>query len=393
MSFPFDEYRRKAEELNHSPEFIGQTIRYASKLDEQGLPVIFSLDHFALQVGMPILIIDEIIQHRFNQYTRYRISKKNDSRSFRYLMSPDSKLRYTQKWMNQNILQKVKLSNSSTAYSNAKTPYLNAKIHDSSEQVLRIDLLKFFDTITEIRIQETFEKLGYTNQLAKQFALLTTTHHNNGFWNTLSRDEKQKLKVLEDYKPAILPQGAPSSPQLSNIVAQRLDIRLEKISKVVGCRYSRYADDMIFSTKSPEGSLPNIIEVGQIINEEGFIVNEKKTKIFKKGMRQYVTGFTVTHGTNISKKARREIFTHLYYSKKFGPYNHLRRWMEIKGIRKEIIYNFQGWLFGKISFVLSVDGKIGGKMLSMYNTIDWALDAQMQSINVERSTGTGTIEG
>lgn len=387
MSFPFEEFRHQAIKAKHSEKFIELTISYARNLDGKGLPVIFSLEHFAQQVGLPIKIIEAIIKNRFTQYTRYRITKKKKDDEYRYLMSPDSKLLYIQKWINKNILQKVPLSKYCTAYSTNSSPYQNAQIHSNANQILRVDLLKFFDTITETRVQNTFKNLGYEKQLALQFAQLTTTKHNKGFWNNLSKENKPILKFILDQDLAVLPQGAPSSPQLSNIIASGLDSKFQKLCEPLKCRYSRYADDMIFSTTKKNGDLPTIDDIKKIVAEESFFINDKKTRIFKRGTKQYVTGFTVTHSAKVPKKLRKEIFMHLFFARKFGPHNHLKTWIKKQGIPSETIYNFQNWIFGKICFVFSADPEVGKKMFDLYHTIDWTLDEDFLSINIKQAVG------
>lgn len=374
MSFPFDEYAQNAKQQGHSDEFIDLTMTYARNLDKKGLPVIFSIEHLAVLIGLPSSIIKEIIQHRSNQYTRYKIRKKNKPKEHRVLMSPDSKLKYIQKWINKNILQKIILPESSTAYIPGKSVFINAYTHRNSDKILKVDLLKFFDTISEERIFGYFRSIGYHPNLAFDFAKLTTTFHFKSFWDSIPTEERTQLGNLIEKRPAILPQGAPTSPQLANCIASSLDQVFEALSKTLNCRYSRYADDLIFSTTKGTGKLPEIATVKRIIEQEGFFVNENKTKQFNRGRKQYVTGFTVTHGVHVPKKFRQEIIKHIYYARKYGPYNHLKKWMSDNSIPNDFIYDFHNWLLGKISFVLSADYSGGMKMMEKFNKINWPLE-------------------
>ena len=165
MSFPFELYIQKAKQLNHSEEFINATIAYARNLDDRNLPVIFTIEHFSDLIRMPSFKVKEIIQYRANQYSRFRINKKVDSKAFRYLMAPDAKLKYIQRWINKNILQKIELSDNCTAYIPGKSVFLNGYIHRNADQILKVDLLKFFDCITEQRVFSKLKWLCFILQL------------------------------------------------------------------------------------------------------------------------------------------------------------------------------------------------------------------------------------
>ena len=96
--------------------------------------------------------------------------------------------------------------------------------------------------------------------------------------------------------------------------------------------------------------LPNSKLVKAIVENEGFFVNENKTAYLKKGMKQIVTGLTVTHGFHVPKKFRQEIYKHLYYSRKYGPLEDLKRWMKDNKKKQEIIYGFKDWFISTNNF-------------------------------------------
>lgn len=373
MSFPFEEYSAEAIKQGHSPEFIEATMNYARQLDSKELPVVFSIQHFAVLVGMPSDIINNIIQFRRNQYYQFRIQKRN-KKGFRLIRTPEKKLLYLQRWINKNILQKVPVLDCCTAFVPSTSLATNGYIHRSSEMVLKIDLLKFFDTITEKRVYGFFRYLGYHPNVAYNLAQLTTTYPTYEFWESLSLEEIKKIGSKISFEEATLPQGAPSSPQLANCLATSLDKRLFKLSEKLNCRYSRYADDLVFSIGVNGGQLPTFSLVKRIVENEGFFVNEDKTAYLKKGMKQIVTGLTVTHGFHIPKKFRQEVFKHLYYSKKYGPFEHLKRWIKDNQNPQKTIYGFKDWLQGTIAYVYSIDQQNGKKMFEEFNKISWGFE-------------------
>jgi RNA-directed DNA polymerase len=376
MTFPFEEYRAEAVRQGHSESFIEATIKYADNLDRKGLPVIFSRQHLASLVGMPSYLITNIIQFRDNQYKQFIIQKRNGN-GVRLIKTPEKKLLYLQRWINKNILQKVPVLDCCTGFVPGKSLATNGYIHRSSSMILKIDLLKFFDTITEKRVYGYFKYLGYHPNVAYDLAQITTVYPTHEFWKSLSLDELEKIGSKISIDEAVLPQGAPSSPQLANCIANSLDYRLLKLSDELNCRYSRYADDLVFSVGiNGNGRLPLFELVKRIVESEGFFINENKTAHIKRGMKQIVTGLTVTHSFHIPKKFRQEIYKHLYYyySRKYGAFEHLKRWMKDNQKMNEITYGFKDWLLGNICYINSIDHENGQKMLNQFNKIKWGFE-------------------
>ena len=373
MAFPFEEYREEAIKQGHSEDFLELTTNYAKKLDKQGLPVIFSREHFASLVGMPSDLIDETIRFREQKYYPFSIQKRNNN-GFRQIMAPEKKLLYLQRWINKNILQNVPVLDCCTAFTPNTSLATNGYIHRSSTVILKVDLLKFFDIISEKRVYGFFKYLGYHPNVAYDLATLTTTYPTHEFWQSLTLTEIQKVGSKVSFGEAVLPQGAPTSPQLANCLAKSLDNRFLKLALKLSCRYSRYADDIVFSVGNNNGRLPPLSLVKKIIEDEGFFINDDKTAYLKKGMKQYVTGLTVTHGFHVPKKFRQEVYKHLYYSRKYGPFEHLRQWMKDNKMKNEIIYGFKDWLLGKIAYIHSIDHESGKKMLEQFNKIKWEFE-------------------
>jgi RNA-directed DNA polymerase len=373
MAFPFEDYLSEATKQGHSPEFLEATVEYARRLDDKGLPVIFTRQHLASLVGMPSDLISEIIQFRANQYFRFSIPKRN-SNGLRHITTPEKKLLFLQRWINKNILQNVPVLDCCTAFVPGTSLATNGYIHRNASIVLKMDLLKFFDTIPEKRVCGFFKHLGYHPNVAYDLAQLTTVYPTERFWQSLTLDEIQKIGTKIKFDEAVLPQGAPTSPQLANCIASSLDNRLYSLSMSLNCRYSRYADDLAFSVGVGGGRLPSLKLVRSIIEDEGFFANERKTTFLKRGMKQYITGLTVTHGFHVSKNFRQEVFKHLYYSRKYGPFEHLKRWMKDNDIRSEIMYGFKDWLQGTIAYIYSIDHRNGKKMFEQFNKIAWGFD-------------------
>lgn len=377
MPFNFEEFRKNALEQNHTQEYLDVTIDYAKKLDQKKLPVIFSTIHLAIHLNIPSDILSNLIES-YN-YTYFNLSKKSGT-GVREIMVPNEKLKYVQRWINYNILQQVHLSDACTGFRPGFSILKNAIVHENAKAIYKVDLLRFFDTITDKRVFGVFKSLGYIENLAYDLAKICTSRHKKSYWAFVNETGISKLKHFEKTNPNVLPQGAPTSPALANIIASRMDERFISLSRALGFRYTRYADDLTFSITN-EGEFPNLNIIQKIIHDEGFFINQSKVKFYKRGMKQYVTGLTVTHGTNVSKHERKEIFKHLYYCKKYGPINHLKHLANTNDQNGRQHYGFQDWLIGKISFIYSIDKINGLKMFKEFEKINWLIDESLDVIS------------
>jgi RNA-directed DNA polymerase len=379
MSFPFEKFIAISNEQNKSQEFIDACTVYAKKLSERNLPVLFSLEHLAIEIGIQsdyirILNGDEKgdnyygYEYKYNRYNYFKLKKRNGS--FREIMAPAKDLKYIQKWILQNILVKFPLKDSCKGFRKEISIYHNAKVHEKADIILKVDLLKFYDTITEKRVYGIFKAMGYVENLAYTLAKITTAKHRISYWNDFDEKSKVILNELVDQKPSILPQGAPTSPMLANIAATRMDHRFETLSKIMNFNYSRYADDLTFSINA-DGKLPTLKFITKIITEENFFINSDKVSYMKKGCKQYVTGLTTTNGVNVSKKYRKMISEHIFYCRKYGVESHLeKRFVDFPHYNS---MKFYSWLYGHLCFMKSINEKASKKMLEDFNKINWSV--------------------
>lgn len=289
-------------------------------------------------------------------------------------MAPSKDLKYIQKWILINILSKYKLSDSCKGFRKGISIYDNAKPHESAHTILKIDLLKFYDTITDKRIYGVFKSMGYAKNLSYSLAKICTFPHGKIFWEKLIDKEKEFFSNFIENNPPILPQGAPTSPMLANIIAKHMDFRFENLGLKLNFNYSRYADDLTFSIKE-DGKLPSIKYIKRIIEEEGFFINDEKISLMKKGTKQYVTGLTTTNGINVSKKWRKELSTHIFYCRKIGVEKHLNYRKQNKNQFKNYsVLNYHDWLYGHICFINSISKEHSQKLLEDFNKINWFFD-------------------
>lgn len=332
----------KAIELGRNESLITVGENYINNLEEHGLPIIFSTKHLSLLIGVPNDQIGKIISNRNDFYRNVYLKKKNGE--FRLINAPNKVLRDIQKWINLFILEKVPVSDYVTSYKKGKSIKLNAEIHINSHFLLKVDLKSFFYTIDLRATYKVFRHLGYPKSISIDLAKLCTIPQKDG-------------------AKSYLPQGAPTSPHISNIIGFELDRRLAGYALKCGFRYSRYSDDLTFSTSHSDKKISYDI-IKNIIRSCGFFVNEKKTCFLGKSNRQEVTGLNVNSGVTIAKIKRRTIETHIHNCLKNGVKYH----MEKANLKKA---NFKGWLLGNIVHIMSFHPVQAKRMLEKFNRIDW----------------------
>lgn len=362
MKFPRNLFIENAKEERHSKEYIQATLEYISVLESKNLPIIFSLKHFALLTGMKYFDIRQIIAFREHYYSYHLIKKRKGG--FRRIIAPYKSLRYLQSWIKNNILDKIDSSHYAMGFVKERSIYDNAKIHENREVILNLDLENFFESISERRIFGFFTSLGYSKNLSVDFAKLCTVLINEEEFEKLNDKEQGYFSHLLELNEPVLPQGAPTSPSLSNLICRRLDHRFISLANKTGANYSRYADDITFSGAYEE--LPSINLLKKIISDEKFRINWNKYGIYKKGQKQMVTGLLINDEVRVRKKYKKDIYRHLHFCKKFGAHSHFNRIAPDKGYRKE-------WLIGKIMFVKSIEPEEAKKMLKLANEVNWEI--------------------
>ena len=354
--------------LHNVDDFHSTLQQYQQQLVANELPVVYSLKHFANWLGISHRKIVSIIRARESFYNRFLLRKKR--KGTREIMSPKSELKSIQRFIYETILSRVRLDESCYGFRKNVSIKHNALHHVGQEVILKIDLYRFFDTITEKRVYGMFTALGYHPNLAVYFAKLLTVTSTYSYKKQLMADN---VFPSSHYSSAVLPQGSPASPAVANIIATKLDIRLRKLSARFGVHYSRYADDLVFSGQA--SALPPYPLIKKIIEEEGFFVNKDKIAYQKQGTKQIVTGLLVSERVTVTKTLRNEIRKHIYYAGKKGVQNHLEWLKEHKQLPERLskrnLSSYREWLLGKIFFVRSIDRTLGDKFLDDFQDIDW----------------------
>jgi len=219
----------------------------------------------------------------------------------------------------------------------------NAKIHIKKNYIYNLDLEDFFTTITKTMVWRCLlkEPFNYSPSFANDIAgLCCVKAYNNGNFY-------------------FLPQGAPTSPIISNIVCKDLDIKLESLARRYNATYSRYADDITFSSMHniyDSKTCDFIDNIKSIINNEGFKINENKTRLQKSNKRQEVTGLIVNTKVNTPKEYCREMRTILHIWENYGYKDAYNSFIKNNPNKKEIS-KIENVIDGKLCYLQMVKGK------------------------------------
>lgn len=277
------------------------------------VPEITAMDALASLLGTSVGALDFLSRPRRGSraYTHHDTRFVHKPRGgVRVLEVPSPPLRRVQRAILDAILVHVPVHAAAHGFVRARSPRTAAVRHVGREVVVRLDLEDFFTSISAARVRGVLEALGYPERIARRLAALTTTRATT---RTLARlrateatceEERARLRVLaQRLRMPHLPQGAPSSPMLANLVAFHLDARLDGLAKRFGATYTRYADDLTFSGDDAlaqrVGALVAIAT--RICLDEGFVVRRDKTRIARRHTRQEVLGVVVNTRPNLAR--------------------------------------------------------------------------------------------
>jgi RNA-directed DNA polymerase len=284
------------------------------RLQAQGLPLLSAPADVATALRVTIPRLRWLAFHAeastVCHYVHFLVPKKSGGE--RTLSAPRKDLATAQRWILDHVLRKLPAHNAAHGFVPTRSILTNAAPHVGSAVVVNCDLVNFFPSITIHRVIGFFRHVGYSPAVAMILALLCT--------------ESPRRKVLFHDKPWYvataprgLPQGACTSPDLSNLIARRLDARLGGIAAKLGWTYTRYADDLTFSSKTPSDRIGYLLaRIRHIAQDEGFTINERKTRVLKRAARQSVTGVVTNEKPAAPRWLRRRMRAILHNAQKTG---------------------------------------------------------------------------
>ncbi len=328
------------------------------RLADNELPTMKTPDDLAEALGITMSELRWLSYHREVaeqiHYYNFTIPKRDGSQ--RQIWAPMSKLKSAQRWILLNIVEKLPVHGAAHGFVPGRSTLSNALPHTNPELLIKIDIKDFFPTVTFPRVKGIFRKAGYSEQLATLLALICTEAPRE----ELMYKGKKLFVSLGD---RALPQGAPTSPALTNALFLRVDRRIEGLADKLGLRYTRYADDLTFSlpadgkTKSADfksGKLVGLIK--RILHDEGFDMHPSKTKVLTRKSCQRVTGLVVSEkgAPRVPRELRRKVRAAIHT---------LSQGKELK--EGQTIESVQGY----ISYISMTDKELGKKLQEQFTAV------------------------
>lgn len=327
-----------------------------ARLEAQGLPLLRTPETIAAAIGIPVNTLRFITYNRavskVSNYVRFEIPKKTGG--MRRISAPRPTLKFAQRWVLDNILSRIPCHEAAQGFLPGRSIVSNAVAHVGTDVVINLDLQDFFPSISYRRTKGLFRSLGYSEAAATVFALICTEPHTE----EVEIDGQTRYVAVGE---RMLPQGAPSSPAITNLICRRMDKALARVAGDLGFMYTRYADDLSFSARHREdANIGRLLRrVAFIINKAGFRINDKKTKILRKSRRQEVTGVVVNEKPGIDRRKLKAFRAVLFQIEKDGPEG--KKWGNSGNVLSAI--------WGYASFVAMVDPAKGNPLRNQVKTI------------------------
>lgn len=245
------------------------------------------IDKFVLGVGLSRDVIENYITFTDKHYNTYYLPKKSGGK--RIINCPGKNLKTIQRWILINYLDKLEVNKRANGFVKERGIKRNALFHLNKKYILTIDIKNFFPSITQKQVFETL------NEHFKE------------------KDFSLKIAKLCTYQRR-LPQGAPTSPVLSNLVFKKIDDEIMQFCNSELINYSRYADDLTFSSDN-KSSLQYLYKyLNDLLYKNNFNINKKKTRYLSGKGKMSITGISINTGIpKVNSKLKRKVRTELHH--------------------------------------------------------------------------------
>lgn len=362
-------------------DVLQEAIRQTSRMRRRrpALPVLLTLGHLASRTRVSHDHLRDLVARNLIQptYRTFRISKR--SGGSRVISVPGPQLKKVQSWLTQHVLNKVPPHAASHAFSPGSSIASCAREHAGARWLVKMDIADFFGSVTEIQVYRVFRALGYGELVSFELARLCTTvpsasaKHSMKSWQV--RFRRSGIQLYAERLIGRLPQGAPTSPMLANLAMCGVDEELQRVADSHGLVYTRYSDDITFSTQGAFSKAQAATVVKQsvaILKRQGLFPNRAKTAVVHPGARRVVLGLLVdSDQPRLSRAFRDRLRQHLYYLETRGIMAHV----EARG------FDSAGGLYrhlrGLIDYANMVDQPYAQKQLLRLKQLPWNSVAQV----------------
>jgi RNA-directed DNA polymerase len=343
---------------------------------------VFTLKHLAVLSEVEYGFLRQTIARRTDSYTSFRIQKRpgpDGERRYRTICVPSPALMRVQRWIVRNVLLHVPAHDASVAFSKGDKLYKAVEPHCAAKWLIKLDIRSFFESISEASVYRVFESLGFQPLISFEMARLCTraseeTVHRSDIWLNNNWNRRHVIPHYTRAWQGHLPQGAPTSPMLANLACRDLDERLTSISEEFSMQYTRYADDMTFSSPDHEFGRKRASEfVGKAREQlalQGLQPNWTKTSVTSPGGRKVVLGLGVEEESpRLPKQFKGLIRQHLHYMLRedVGVARHaaVRGFTSITGLRHH--------LEGLLGFAGQIEPEYAARQRATFQRVQWPL--------------------
>ena len=322
-------YLKEGRKAGKDAQILGRAVKTAANTHAVSpkSPPIFTLRHLSHLVDVPYDFLRAVASRGgLEQETYYRVfslKKRNvghQATRTRTISAPHPLLLKAQRWIHDNILKAGTFHEASCAYGPGSKIAKTAELHCDARWMVKLDIKNFFESITEQKVYKVFRSLGYQPLVAFELARICTRTRRG----SLRRAHPRTHRIANYYDKRLghLPQGAPTSPLLANLVVFGLDVALSKLAMNFDMVYTRYADDITFSTSTADWSRANAVELlrqgHEILRSHGFRPNHAKAHIVPPGGRKIVLGLAVGDSTPLlTRDFKNKLRAHIYYLYRF----------------------------------------------------------------------------
>jgi len=338
-------YRQAGALRKIDPALIERALTQSAPPERRDLPAILTLAHLAHLTGADPVYLRSVARREKEGYRTFFIRKRSGGR--RLIAAPEPVLAEVQRWIAANILNKLTPHPASYAYQPGSSTIKCAKLHLGARWLIKVDIHDFFESIDERRVYCVFREIGYQPLVAFQLGRLCTRISagksvRNSRWHSNRKMASSGIPEYSDKLMGHLPQGAPTSPALSNLASKNLDDCLERVARKYDLTYTRYSDDIAFSTGGQftrAQALKLVVEIERVFFSFAHELNRKKITIAPPGARKLVLGLLVDgNKLKLPRYFRERIRDHVRGIKKFGLANHakVRNFASVWGMVRHI---------------------------------------------------------
>ncbi|HAX0388696.1 TPA: RNA-directed DNA polymerase [Escherichia coli] len=347
-----------------TPAVLSAIMAKSAQFHTNDIVYIHNLQHLVKLTSVEKTYFDRVILREVHEYEHYSIAKK--SGGYRYISAPKEDLKKLQRWINFYVLKNLNPHPCCFSYHKNSSIYNCALAHCASKWLIKLDIENFFDMTSERNVYDQFRLIGYSPIVSFALARICTyqpkyLNKNHDRWVLYKRDTQELVYSKKNVKYlGRLPQGAPTSPMLSNVVFYELDELIYKLIQENGGLYTRYADDIFISFPKKEMGRNDVSKIiGRVIGylrKKGYSLNKTKIKVSPPGAKKIILGLNVNGDTpQLSKDFKNSINSHLYSLETYGPVLHA----QYRGF--DSVYGMLEHIKGKISFAKNISYDYGVK--------------------------------